>query len=104
MVDSTTTVFLEHTSSRFAGKGAACDFARWLQYYAFDVIGDISFSKRMGFIERFEDVDGIIGAIADTLRYSGYVSLYQGERRLKGVIPDSRLDWSAALARSLFLA
>lgn len=35
----------------------------WLQYFAFDVVGEITFNKKLGFLEKGEDVDGIIGTI-----------------------------------------
>ncbi|KAK8137784.1 hypothetical protein PG984_001164 [Apiospora sp. TS-2023a] len=35
----------------------------WLQCYAFDVIGLITFSKRFGFLDRGEDVGGVMKAI-----------------------------------------
>jgi len=37
-----------------------CNFGRWLQFYAFDVIGELTWSKTLGFVERNEDVDGIV--------------------------------------------
>lgn len=74
LVDQTTTVFLEQTQKLFCQTGQSCDFARWLQFYAFDVIGQITFSKRFGFVDQFEDVDGIVEAIAGILKYSGTVS------------------------------
>lgn len=73
LVDATTDVFLHETEKRFARTGEICDFSRWLQFYAFDVIGQVSFSKRLGFLEQNEDVDGIVGAIAKILEYSGPV-------------------------------
>lgn len=74
-VDETTQVFLRQTHKLFCESqyGKTCDFARWLQFYAFDVIGHLSFSKRFGFIERFEDIDGIVAVIADILKYSGEI-------------------------------
>lgn len=42
LVDSTTREFLNQLEERFANKAGAdgiCDFSKWLQYYAFDVIG-----------------------------------------------------------------
>lgn len=75
LVDSTTTVFLEQTLKRFCGPdGVVCNFSQWLQFYAFDVIGEITWSKRLGFVERNEDVDGITASITDTLAYAGPVS------------------------------
>ena len=31
--------------------------------FAFDVMGELTFSKRLGFLERAEDVDGIMTSI-----------------------------------------
>ncbi|KAJ5676604.1 uncharacterized protein N7477_002237 [Penicillium maclennaniae] len=60
-VDNTTKLFLEQTKKLFVDNGSGCDFTQWLQFYAFDVIGEITYSKRHGFIEKNEDVDGIVG-------------------------------------------
>ncbi|RSL84184.1 hypothetical protein CEP52_016503 [Fusarium oligoseptatum] len=62
-VDNTTKLFLNQTEKLFAGKPEGCDFTQWLQFYAFDVIGEITYSKRHGFIEKNEDVEGIVGQI-----------------------------------------
>lgn len=40
---------------------------------AFDVIGEMTFSKPLGFLEKGGDVDGIIAAIEHMLDYSGKV-------------------------------
>lgn len=74
LVDSTIDAFLTHTESRFARTGAPCDFARWLQFFAFDVIGEITWSTRLGFIERCEDVDGVTGFITRFVEYANVVS------------------------------
>lgn len=50
-----------------------CDIGQWLQFYAFDVIGELTFSNRLGFLERGEDVDGIIGNLEWLLRYAAVV-------------------------------
>lgn len=73
LVDSTTRIFLSQTAERYCKTNKACDFSRWLQFYAFDVIGEISFSRRLGFVERGEDVDGIVEAIAENLAYAGQI-------------------------------
>jgi cytochrome P450 len=59
-VDNTTKLFLKQTEKLYVGKEDGCDFTRWLQFYAFDVIGEITYSKRHGFIEKNEDIDGIV--------------------------------------------
>ncbi|KND89163.1 Pisatin demethylase [Tolypocladium ophioglossoides CBS 100239] len=41
----------------------------WLQYFAFDVLGEINFSQNLGFLEKGLDVDNIIAAIGGILTY-----------------------------------
>jgi hypothetical protein len=45
------------------------DLATWLQWYAFDVIGNITFHRRFGFMEERKDVDGMIAGIDQGLQY-----------------------------------
>ena len=59
-VDNTTKLFLKQTEQRYVENPDGCDFTRWLQFYAFDVIGEITYSKRHGFVENDTDVDGIV--------------------------------------------
>lgn len=46
----------------------------WMQYFAFDVLGEINFSKNLGFLEKGADVDNIIAAIGGILVYVSLVS------------------------------
>jgi len=64
LIDSTTAVFLSRLDELFASTGKVCDLGQWLQRYAFDVIGELTFSKRLGFMERAEDVEGIIASVS----------------------------------------
>lgn len=76
-VDSTTTEFLHQLEERYAdrsGQEGICDFGTWLQYYAFDVIGELTYSKRLGFVDYGKDVDGIIGKLESLLDYVAVVS------------------------------
>ncbi|KAB8229879.1 cytochrome P450 [Aspergillus alliaceus] len=73
LVDETTLLFLDQTDRLFARRDAVCDFARWLQFFAFDVIGSITYSKRHGFIEKNEDIDGIVQSLARIFNYAGPV-------------------------------
>ncbi|GAB0138625.1 hypothetical protein EsDP_00006851 [Epichloe bromicola] len=68
-VDNTTRLFLDQTKRLFVEEERECDFTTWLQYYAFDVIGEITYSKRHGFVERNEDVEGIIAHLARLFLY-----------------------------------
>lgn len=74
-VDNTTKLFLEKTKQLFVDNPESCDFTRWLQFYAFDVIGEITYSKRHGFLENNEDVDGIVAYLTKLFNYVAPVSL-----------------------------
>ena len=62
-VDSTMRVFFEQLDKLFVQTGDFCDLGVWLQMFAFDVMGEITFSKRLGFLESAKDVDGIMESI-----------------------------------------
>ncbi|ROV96012.1 hypothetical protein VMCG_08002 [Cytospora schulzeri] len=68
-VDNTTKLFLKQTERLFAENPQGCDFTRWLQFYAFDVIGEITYSKRHGFVEKNEDIDGIVAYLTWLFNY-----------------------------------
>ena len=68
-VDSTTELYLAQTEKIFADANQSCDFARWLQFYAFDVIGEMTYSKRHGFVEQNKDVDGIVKYLGKIFNY-----------------------------------
>lgn len=73
-VDNTTKLFLEQTERLFVNNPEGCDFTRWLQFYAFDVIGEITYSKRHGFVEKNEDIDGIVAYLTRLFNYVAPVS------------------------------
>ena len=69
LVDSTTAVFLSRLDELYArDNGTPCDLGKWLGWYAFDVIGELTFSKRLGFLEQAHDVGGISGSIWDNFK------------------------------------
>lgn len=80
LVDSTTTVFIDQLSRRFADQATSaglCDMGVWLRWYAFDVIGEMTFSKRIGFLEQGKDVECTIARFEKRLKYSAIVSKRQ---------------------------
>jgi hypothetical protein len=46
--------------SRFVQQNTPCDFAIWAQYVAYDIVSDIVFGKRFGFVKAGEDVADLI--------------------------------------------
>ncbi|KAL9031271.1 MAG: hypothetical protein Q9196_000678 [Gyalolechia fulgens] len=64
-VDTTINALIARLDRLFVKTGAPCDLGKWLQMFAFDVMGEITFSKRLGFLDRGEDVDGVMESIWD---------------------------------------
>ncbi len=75
-VDNTTKLFLRQTEKLFVNNPEGCNFTQWLQFYAFDVIGEITYSKRHGFLEKNEDIDGIVNYLGNLFLYVAPVSLH----------------------------
>ncbi|EME49031.1 cytochrome P450-like protein [Dothistroma septosporum NZE10] len=73
LVDSTMSAFIEQTRTRYCDTGKSCQFSAWLQRFAFDVIGELTWSKRLGFVERDEDIDGIIEFVGRFFDYAAPV-------------------------------
>lgn len=59
-----------------AHAGVFTDMGHWLQCYAFDVIGLITYSKRLGFLDAGDDISGVIAALEDHLQYATLVGIY----------------------------
>ncbi|KAK4174348.1 putative cytochrome P450 pisatin demethylase-like protein [Triangularia setosa] len=71
-VNKCISVLLQRVREVSDGGKKPLDPVAWMQYFAFDVLGEINFSKDLGFLEAGSDKDGIIAAIGQIL---GYVSL-----------------------------
>ncbi|XDG09044.1 hypothetical protein ABKA04_008659 [Annulohypoxylon sp. FPYF3050] len=56
--------------------GLPVNMGHWMQCYAFDVIGCITYSKRIGFLDQGLDIAGIMAAIENGLAYSTLVGVY----------------------------
>ncbi|KAL2220480.1 cytochrome P450 [Thermoascus aurantiacus ATCC 26904] len=68
-VDDAVEVFMR----RMEDQGSrTVDLGKWLQLFAFDVIGEITFSKRFGFLDMGED-DGSFAQIEGALRSASWV-------------------------------
>lgn len=74
-VDDCAIIFQDRLGE-LATSGRYIDMAHWFQVYAFDVIGAITYSKRFGFLDRGEDVDGIMQALDSSMPYSTLVGIY----------------------------
>lgn len=59
-----------------ADVGAGVNMGHWLQCYAFDVIGCITYSKRLGFLDRGADIGGVMAALEDFIKYATLTGVY----------------------------
>ncbi|KAF2483106.1 cytochrome P450 oxidoreductase [Neohortaea acidophila] len=66
-IDSCTRLFCDRMEE--ANK-SPIDLGAWLQYYAFNVVGEPTFSQKLGFLEGGQDVDGMMKAIEGMLAYA----------------------------------
>ena len=87
VIDDTITVMTAQIDQRFEGKETIFDLGDWLQYFAFEVMGTISFSKRYGFLEQGEDINNMIHTVWEFMYTAAPVSpeaklLLEEERRL----------------------
>ncbi|CZR60133.1 related to pisatin demethylase cytochrome P450 [Phialocephala subalpina] len=76
LVDSTISTLINELDQRYLdkdGDAGVCDFGTWLHYFAFDVIGELAFTERIGFLERATDVDGVISNLQTIVNYFSVV-------------------------------
>ncbi len=79
-VDTTINYFLgrleaEQCSRQHYARAAdrSSDLGTWMQYFAFDVMGEITFSRRLGFLDTASDMGGIMADIYRFFRYTCFV-------------------------------
>jgi hypothetical protein len=65
------------SSSSSSSRGVvSVNMAHWMQCYAFDVIGCITYSKRLGFLDQGLDVGGVMAALEDFLAFATLTGVY----------------------------
>lgn len=70
LVDECSEIFVESMKDL---EGQSLDLGAWLQFYAFDVIGMITFNRRFGFMEECKDILNMISSLEFGLKYAGIV-------------------------------
>ena len=63
LVNDVIRVIEDKFDTQFCPGGQVFDLGSWLQYFAFDVMGTMTFSKRYGFLEEGRDVGGMLATI-----------------------------------------
>lgn len=74
LVEDVLKCLVKQFDQRFAGNHQVFDLGQWLQFFAFDVMGTMTFSKRYGFLDEGRDVDGMLGTIVAFMRVGPPVS------------------------------
>ncbi|KAJ5619161.1 hypothetical protein N7510_003145 [Penicillium lagena] len=98
LADDCADLFLRKLAG-FADRQESLNLGYWFQCYAFDVIGNITFGERFGFLDDGIDIDGAMDALDNVLMYSTLVGIYpEWHPRLFG--PLSRFKWSGAGGRA----
>ncbi|KAF4156803.1 hypothetical protein CNMCM6069_006325 [Aspergillus lentulus] len=67
-VDQVLEILFQQLDARFAETGHVCDLGSWLQFFAFDTMATLTFSKRYGFLEEGRDVNGILNAVGTFMK------------------------------------
>ena len=93
LVDSTSLCFFRELEARFVKTEQECPLSKWVQMYAFDIMsvvhlpfirrykhftkldfsGELTFSKRFGFLESNEDIGDMMHHTAGAMDYIGIV-------------------------------
>ncbi|KAM5343954.1 hypothetical protein ACJ41O_012491 [Fusarium nematophilum] len=77
-VDECADLFTQRLLEMSGARGVAgpVDMGHWFQCYAFDVIGMITYSKRLGFLDQGQDVGEVIKNLENHLYYATVVGVY----------------------------
>ncbi|KAI1077749.1 cytochrome P450 [Whalleya microplaca] len=74
-VDECADIFTQRLAE-LSQSGLPANMGHWMQCYAFDVIGCITYSKRLGFLDRGQDIGGLISTLESYLRSSSLMGIY----------------------------
>jgi cytochrome P450 len=83
LVDPCSKIF---TDAMVELQGEIVDLGEWVQWYAFDVIGAISFSKRFGFMESRKDLGGVMASLDVLVKYGSMAGQVPWLTRLSGSV------------------
>ena len=68
--------FIEQLSTKFADTGAVCELSAWTHWVAFDIVMDLVFSAKPGFVEHAKDVNGLIASLHYLLNTAQFVAMH----------------------------
>jgi hypothetical protein len=68
-------LLMEHLENYAVQNKKLCNLGNLLHYFAFDVLGEVAFSKKFGFLDQEIDIEGSIKNIDDVQWYDGIVGI-----------------------------
>lgn len=74
-VDHVLGLLFTQFDARFIQQRATLDLGNWLQFFAFEVMGSMTFSRQYGFIEQGHDGKGLLTAIWNFMKTAAPVSM-----------------------------
>ncbi|KAF1930890.1 pisatin demethylase [Didymella exigua CBS 183.55] len=86
-VDTCNSILLKRIEE-YAKEGKTLNVREMMQFYAFDVIGEMTCGSRFGLMEDGGDKVGIIAAIDESMEYSAIIGLVPGWHWWVGMITD----------------
>jgi hypothetical protein len=72
-IEETETLLMSKLDSFCKTENQHVDLGDWLHYFAFDVLGEIAFSQKFGFLEAGYDIENAIKTIDDMQWYDGII-------------------------------
>ncbi|CAD6448794.1 e5128983-b8c8-4d3b-b1ee-a357e9a4f09f [Sclerotinia trifoliorum] len=83
LVDKIISAWLTKLRTIFAETGKSVNMTSWATYFAFDTISEVGFGQALGFVEKEEDVGGLIQSVHDGVEIFGVLAhLYPFVERL----------------------
>jgi len=72
-IEDTIKLLMSKLDNFASNPNQVCDLGAWLHFFAFDVLGEVAFSQKFGFLEAGFDVDNAIKTIDNSQWYNGLV-------------------------------
>jgi hypothetical protein len=72
-IEDTQKLLLNKLNVKCQTSEQTCDLGDLLHFFAFDVLGEIAFSRKFGFLESGYDIEGAIKTIDDVQWYDGII-------------------------------
>jgi hypothetical protein len=80
LIRSTIMAFFKALEHQFADKAdprGICGFGEWVHFFTFDIVSELTLSKRLGFVGKGIYIEGIIQKLEEAFAYFVVVGILQ---------------------------